>query len=63
MMLLGEQPVSGANLGKCAIAVEAERGVMIDFSALQFPSLPKGSRIASFIARTPAMTQLQNKKY
>ena len=51
MVLLGEQPVGGADLRERAAAVEAERGVMIGFSALQFPSLTGRRRGASFIAR------------
>jgi hypothetical protein len=50
-VLLGEQPVGGADLREGAAAVEAERGVMIDFRALQFPSLTGRRRGASFIAR------------
>ena len=50
MMMFGQQPVSGANLLEGAAAVEAERGVMIDFSALQSPTLPREICTASFIA-------------
>ena len=51
MVLLGEQPVGGADLREGAVAVEAERGVMIDFSALQSPSLTSRRSGVSFIAR------------
>src|ERR1035437_3355114 len=51
MVLLGEQPVGGADLREGAAAVEAERGVMIDFRALQLQSLTGRRRGASFIAR------------
>jgi len=50
-MLLGEQPVSGADLCGGAAAVEAERGVMIYFSAFQFLSLLRVRNGVSFIAR------------
>src|ERR1019366_796370 len=39
VMLLGQHAVGGANLRQRTAAVQAERGVMIFFSALQFPKL------------------------
>src|ERR1035437_6797654 len=51
MVLLGQQPVGGADLREGAVAVEAERGVMIGFRALQFPSLTSRRSGVSFIAR------------
>ena len=51
MVLLGQQPVGGADLRERAAAVEAERGVMIDFRALQLPSLTGRRRGVSFIVR------------
>ena len=50
MMLLGQQPVSGTNLREGAATVEAERGVMIDFSVLQFLILAGEIRVVSFLA-------------
>lgn len=49
MLMLGQQPVSGTNLCEAAVALEAERGIVIDLSALQFPILPGKIRLASFI--------------
>ena len=50
MLLLGQQPVSGTNLREGAATVEAERGVMIDFSVLQFLILAGEIRVVSFLA-------------
>ena len=50
MKVLGQQPVRSANLPESAVAVEAERGVMIGFSALQSPILPCEISVASFNA-------------
>jgi len=52
--MFGEHPVSGANLRQSAAAVEAERGVVIVFKALQFSSLPRVRSGASFIAQRNA---------
>src|SRR5665213_4274935 len=50
-MLLGEQPVGGAYLRRRAAAVQAEHGVMIFSSALQFPkNLPGAGIGGSFMA-------------
>ena len=49
-MLFGEQPVGGADLRRRAVAVQAERGVMIFSGVLQFPSLLRGSGGGSFLA-------------
>jgi len=51
MVLLGQHAVGGADLREGAAAVEAERGVIIGFSALQFPSLTGRRSGVSFIAR------------
>ena len=50
MMLLGERQIRGADLRGRAAAVEAERGVMIFFSALQFPTLLRANGGVSFFA-------------
>ena len=50
MMLLGQHPVGGADLRQRAVAVKAERGVMICSGVLQFPSLPRSSGGGSFLA-------------
>ena len=50
MMMLGQQPVSGTNLHDGAVAVEAERGVMIGFSSFQFLNLTYEISVASSIA-------------
>ena len=57
MMLLCEDSVCGANLRESAAAVEAERGIVIVFSALQFPSLARARRVVSFIAHRNAKSQ------
>ena len=50
MMLFGEQPIRGANLRVRAVTVEAECGVVIGFSRLQWPRLSGGRPGVSFIA-------------
>ena len=49
MKLFGQHPVGGADLRERAAAVQAERGVMVVFRALQFPSLTKERSDVTFI--------------
>ena len=51
MVLFGQHPVGGAYLFGGAAAVEAERGVVIGFSRMQFPKLLGGSGRALGLAR------------
>ena len=49
MILLGKQPVCGADLRERAIVVKAKHGVMIFFNRLQGSSLPCADCRVSFI--------------
>ena len=49
MVLLGQQPVGGADLRQRAAPVKAERGVVVGLSALQVPSLLGDGVHVSFI--------------
>ena len=49
MMLLGQQPVGGANLRQRAAPVQAERGVVVGDGVLQIPSLLGDGVNVSFI--------------
>lgn len=60
MLLFGQQPVGRANLRFGAVAVQTERRVMIDFSALQCARIPVVVADVSFIAANRCLNYFLN---